>query len=90
MAIKIMAERQAPGDRWLLTEEALAQSDFNDQVIQTSLTGCLNEIYKNTGETNFIVDAKKGEVRVETEKNKGPQVWDLYGERTADKGILNG
>lgn len=80
MAIKIMAERQAPGDRWLLTEEALTDPD--NQVIQTSLTGCLNEIYKNTGETNFIVDAKKGEVRVETEKNKGPQVWDLYGEKS--------
>jgi len=89
MAIKIMAERQPPGDRWLLTEEAI--NDVQGQVMQTSLTGCLNEIYKNTGETNFIVDAKEGEVSVETERNKGPQVWDLYGERqSADKGILNG
>ncbi len=88
MAIKIMAERQAPGDRWLLSEEAI--DDYDNQVIQTSLTACLNEIYKHTGETNFIVDAKKGEVRVETEKTKGPQVWDLYGEKQTSKGILNG
>ncbi len=86
MAIKIMAERQAPGDRWLLTEEAI--SDTDNQIIQTSLTACLNEIYKQTGETAFIVDAKKGEVRVETETNKGPQVWDLYGEKS--KGAISG
>jgi len=86
MAIKIMAERQAPGDRWLLTEEAI--SDTDNQVIQSSLTACLNEIFKHTGETAFIVDAVKGEVRVETEKNKGPQVWDLYGEKS--KQVLEG
>ena len=80
MAIKIMAERQAPGDRWLLTEEAI--SDTDNQIIQTSLTACLNEIFVQTGETAFIVEPKKGEVRVETEKNKGPQVWDLYGEKS--------
>jgi hypothetical protein len=79
MAIKIMAERQAPGDRWLLTEEAI--DNYDDQIVQTSLTSCLNEIFKHTGETNFIVDAKAGEVRVETEKTKGPQIWDLYGEK---------
>ena len=47
-----------------------------------------NEIFKHTGETAFIVDAIKGEVRVETEKNKGPQVWDLYGEKS--KQVLEG
>ena len=86
MAIKIMAERQPPGDRWLLTEEAI--DNYDDQIIQTSLTSCLNEIYKQTGETSFIVDAKEGEVRVETEKTKGPQVWDLYGEKKQE--VLRG
>ena len=43
MAIKIMAERQAPGDRWLLTEEAT--NDVDNQVMLTSLTQALNEIY---------------------------------------------
>lgn len=87
MAIKIMAERQAPGDRWLLTEEA-TDGYVEDQIILTSLTACLNEIYKQTGDRVFIVDAAKGSVQVETEKQKGPQVWDLYGER-GSKQLLN-
>ena len=88
MAIKIMAERQAPGDRWLLTEEA-TDGYVEDEIILTSLTACLNEIFKQTGDRVFIVDAAKGSVQVETEKTKGPQVWDLYGERASTKQILN-
>jgi hypothetical protein len=87
MAIKIMAERQPPGDRWLLTEEASFADD--DAIILTSLTACLNEIFKQTGDRVFIIDAAKGSVQVETEKQKGPQVWDLYGERASTKQILN-
>jgi len=86
MAIKIMAERQAPGDRWLLTEEAT--DDVNNQVMLTSLTQALNEIYKNTGDRIYTIDATKGTISVETEVNRGPQVWDLYGERD-DKQLLN-
>ena len=86
MAIKIMAERQAPGDRWLLTEEAT--DDVNNQVMLTSLTSALNEIYKNTGDRIYSIDATKGTISVETEVNRGPQVWDLYGERD-EKQVLN-
>ena len=81
MAIKIMAEREPPGDRWILTDEAL-QGGFEEQVILTSLTACLNEIYKLTGDRIFNIDAAKGVVSVETELSKGPAVWDLCGERT--------
>jgi hypothetical protein len=87
MAIKIMAERQPPGDRWVLTDEALT-GGFEEQVILTSLTACLNEIYKLTGDQIFSIDAVKGVVAVETEKQKGPQVWDLYGERSSRE-LLN-
>jgi hypothetical protein len=86
MAIKIMAERQAPGDRWLLTEEAT--NDVDNQVMLTSLTSALNEIYKNTGDRIYTIDAHKGIISVETEVNRGPQIWDLYGERE-DKQLLN-
>ena len=86
MAIKIMAERQAPGDRWLLTEEAT--NDVDNQVMLTSLTQALNEIYKNTGDRIYTIDATKGTISVETEVNRGPQVWDLYGARD-DKQLLN-
>ena len=86
MAIKIMAERQAPGDRWLLTEEAT--NDVATQVKLTSLTQALNEIYKNTGDRIYTIDATKGTKSVEAEVNRGPQVWDLYGERD-DKQLLN-
>ena len=54
----------------------------------TSLTQALNEIYKNTGDRIYTIDATKGTISVETEVNRGPQVWDLYGERD-DKQLLN-
>ena len=87
MAIKIMAERQPPGDRWVLTDEALDGWE-EEKIILTSLTAALNEIYKLTGDQIFSVDAVKGVVTVETERQKGPQVWDLYGER-GSKQLLN-
>ena len=86
MAIKIMAERQAPGDRWLLTEEAI--DDVNNQVMLSSLTLALNEIYMQTGDRIYTIDAIKGTITVETEINRGPQVWDLYGERGNDKQLI--
>ena len=87
MAIKIMAERHPPGDRWILTNEALDGWE-EEQIILTSLTACLNEIFKLTNDQIFSVDAVKGIVTVETEKQKGAQVWDLYGER-GSKELLN-
>ena len=37
-----MAERHPPGDRWILTNEALDGWE-EEQIILTSLTACLNE-----------------------------------------------
>lgn len=82
-----MAERHPPGDRWILTNEALDGWE-EEQIILTSLTACLNEIFKLTSDQIFSVDAVKGIVTVETEKQKGAQVWDLYGER-GSKELLN-
>ena len=82
MAIKIVAERVPRGDRWVLTNEVLQPSD--EQVILTSLTDCLNEIFKVLGETIFSVDAAKGTVTIEEERQRGPRVWDLYGEKDSD------
>ena len=82
MAIKIVAERVPPGDRWVLTNEVLQPSD--EQVILTSLTDCLNEIFKVFGERIFSVDAAKGTVTIEEERQRGPRVWDLYGEKESD------
>jgi len=84
---ELVAQRVPPGDRWVLTDEALT-GGFEEQVILTSLTACLNEIYKLTGDQTFSIDAVKGVVTVETETSKGPQVWDLYGERSS-KQLLN-
>ena len=82
MAIKIVAERVPPGDRWVLTNEVLQPSD--EQVILTSLTDCLNEIFKVLGERICSVDAAKGTVTIEEERQRGPRVWDLYGEKESD------
>jgi hypothetical protein len=88
MAIKIVAERVPPGDRWVLTDEVIQPHD--EQVVLTSLTDCLNEIFKTTGDRVFTVDAGKGNVSVEEERTRGPRVWDLYGEKSDDKEILSG
>lgn len=80
-----MAERHPPGDRWLLTEEVL---NGEEAIIINNLTDCLNEIFIKTGEKIFSVDAAKGVITVETERSRGPKVYDLYGEK--DRGVLNG
>ena len=42
MAIRVVAERQPPGDRWILTEEVLEPND--EQVVLPSLTTALKEV----------------------------------------------
>jgi hypothetical protein len=44
----------------------------------------LNEIFKVLGERIFSVDAAKGTVTIEEERQRGPRVWDLYGEKDTD------
>mgnify|MGYP001157415631 FL=1 len=78
MAVKIMAERQPPGDRWLLSDEILGG---DEPIIIPSLTDCLNQIFIKTGEKVFTIDAAKGTVTVEEERSRGPKVYDLYGEK---------
>lgn len=85
MAIRIVARREPPGDRWILDEDVLAGED---PVILTSLTNTLNEVYKRTGDKEFNVDAGKGIISVDEDRNRGPQVWDLYGEK--GKELLSG
>ena len=79
MAKLIMATRQPPGDRWLLSEEA-TETTPEDQTLLTSLTQALNEIYKFTGNRVYNIDASKGIISIETETHSGPKVWDIYGE----------
>jgi len=75
MAIKIVANRVPPGDRWVLTNEVTS-----DQSVISSLTETLNTIYQQTEDRIFTVDAVKGEIQVDTEIQEGPRKWDLYGE----------
>ena len=88
MAIKIVAERVPPGDRWVLTDEILSSNE--EQIVLTSLTDCLNEIYKQSGERIFTVDAGKGNITVEEERTRGPRVWDLYGDKDAERDVISG
>ncbi len=81
MAIKVVAERHPPGDRWVLTEDTLGG---RESIVQPSLTAALNEIYMTTGDKVFTVDAAKGKITVDEEIQHGPRVWDLYGEHSKD------
>tara|TARA_B100000780_G_C20678492_1_gene270029 strand:+ start:174 stop:392 length:219 start_codon:yes stop_codon:yes gene_type:complete len=66
------AKRLPPGDRWQIGNE-----------IHESLTECLNVIFLKEGVTNFIVDARVGEVFIDDGKEAPkapPKAWDLYGE----------
>ena len=85
MAIRIVARREPPGDRWLLDEDIL---DGGENVIMTSLTNCLNEVYKLTGDKIFTIDAAKGIVTTDDARDRGPQVWDLYGEKGPDRSLI--
>jgi hypothetical protein len=87
--VKIVAERVPPGDRWVLTNEVIGHK-AEIEVVLTSLTDCLNEIFKTTGDRVFTVDAGKGNVSVEEERSRAPRVWDLYGEKSDDKELLSG
>ncbi len=81
MAIKVVAERHPPGDRWVLTEDTL---EGRESVVHPSLTAALNEIYMTTGDKVFTVDAAKGTITVDEEIQQGPRQWDLYGEHGKD------
>ena len=81
MAIKVVAERLPPGDRWVLTEDTL---DGRESMVHPSLTAALNEVYKTTGDKVFTVDAGKGRITVDEDIQHGPRTWDLYGEHGKD------
>lgn len=72
---ELVAQRVPPGDRWTLLE------DDND-VVYGSLTDCLNQIFIVQQETQFFIDAKKGNVYIEdgTEKPQSIKKFSLYGE----------
>ena len=71
---ELKATRIPPGDRWALVND--------DEQIYPSLTEVLNQIFMDTGLTNFFIDAGKGEVHVEDGKEKPEPVkrYSLYGE----------
>jgi len=71
---ELKATRVPPGDRWALVND--------DEQIYPSLTEVLNQIFMDTGLTNFFIDAGKGEVHVEDGKEKPEPVkrYSLYGE----------
>ena len=70
---ELKATRVPPGDRWAI--------DGDDQ-IYSSLTECLNAIYMDSSNTEFYIDAAKGEVHIEDGKEKPPTIkkYSLYGE----------
>ena len=72
---ELVAERVPPGDRWALINE---ESD----IVFGSLTDCLNQIYVVHKATQFVVDAKKGNVYIEDGEEKPQPVkkYSLYGE----------
>ena len=72
---ELVASRIPPGDRWALIEN---ESD----IVYGSLTDCLNQIYVVHKATQFVIDAKKGEVYIEDGVEKPPTVkkFSLYGE----------
>ena len=71
---ELVASRIPPGDRWALIE---SESD----IVYGSLTDCLNQIYVVHKATQFVIDAKKGEVYIEDGVEKPPTVkkFSLYG-----------
>ena len=72
---ELVASRIPPGDRWALIE---SESD----IVYGSLTDCLNQIYVVHKATQFVIDAKKGEVYIEDGVEKPPTIkkFSLYGE----------
>ena len=72
---QLIANRLPPGDRWVLVE---SESD----IVYGSLTDCLNQIYVVHKATQFVVDAKKGNVYIEDGEEKPQPVkkYSLYGE----------
>jgi hypothetical protein len=72
---ELVANRIPPGDRWALIE---SESD----IVYGSLTDCLNQIYVVHKATQFVIDAKKGEVYIEDGVEKPPTIkkFSLYGE----------
>ena len=72
---QLIANRLPPGDRWVLVE---SESD----IVYGRLTDCLNQIYVVHKATQFVVDAKKGNVYIEDGEEKPQPVkkYSLYGE----------
>ena len=72
---ELKATRVPPGDRWCIV-------DGGDDKIYSSLTEVLNQIYMDTPNTEFYIDAQKGEVHIEDGKEKPPTIkkYSLYGE----------
>ena len=71
---ELVASRIPPGDRWALIE---SESD----IVFGSLTDCLNQIFVVHQATQFVIDAKKGEVYIEDGVDKPQPVkkYSLYG-----------
>ena len=71
---ELKATRVPPGDRWAIVE--------GEDQIYSSLTEVLNQIFMETGMTEFYIDALKGEVHIEDGKEKPEPVkrYSLYGE----------
>ena len=65
---ELVASRIPPGDRWALIE---SESD----IVYGSLTDCLNQIYVVHKATQFVIDAKKGEVYIEDGVEKPPTIF---------------
>ena len=72
---ELKATRVPRGDRWSIV-------DGGDDKIYSSLTEVLNQIYMDTQNTEFYIDAQKGEVHIEDGKEKPPTIkkYSLYGE----------
>ena len=71
---ELKATRVPPGDRWAIVD--------GDEQIYSSLTEVLNQIFMESGMTEFYIDAQKGEVNIEDGKEKPPTIkkYSLYGE----------
>ena len=72
---ELKATRVPPGDRWAIIDD-------DKEKIYSSLTEVLNQIFMETGMTEFYIDAQKGEVHIEDGKEKPPTIkkYSLYGE----------
>ena len=71
---ELKANRVPPGDRWALVD--------GDEQIYSSLTEVLNQIFMESGMTDFYIYAQKGEVHIEDGKEKPQPIkkYSLYGE----------